>query len=304
MDRRGVYRDDLRALGERAAYLERSIARCRSRVSAGALAEMGGLADQISVAERDLQAAGAEDPARAHDRVATLLRLHELYKQAVILCPDVEGELAALPDEAPDPDLLDIPSPVVDLLYDGFTSDQSVNSWDRMQEAADWAEAMPGTLRDRSRRRILRATFRTLDGPFFVAARGGQIIRTGKAEADVPSQVVVTTAVARGAPELRVSPEELRHTLLLKPLRLVRDVEVCGPSFDGQFLVDAEEADARRLLTRDVQDAMLLIARQDIPHLVIRPPVAYMYWNFELTVRGVAAAVEALGAIRNAPLEL
>ena len=71
---------------------------------------------------------------------------------------------------------------------------------------------------------------------------------------------------------------------------------------DGQFIVEGDEQAARRLLTREVQEAMLLIARQDLPVLEVKPGCADLNWEYDLTVAGVGAAVEVLGAIRDAPL--
>jgi len=296
----GVYRDQAEITRQRIRELERLVDRGREQLDDSVLAGIRGTGAQVAEVEAEL-ARVPEGEEGLVLRLELLDQLNELLQRALRLAPMVAETLARLPDGAPDPERLGVPSPGIEPSWNRYYERESVNTWERMQEVADWVQALPGTLRDMSSSaNKIKAAFRTEAGPFIVLARGGDEVLDGGLDLSSSSQIVVATGISRGAPRLRVYAEELRHTLLLKPLNLIMDQDLGNPSFDGQFIVEGEQEAARRLITREVQQALLLIARQDMPVLEVKPEAAYLYWDYDLTVAGVGAAVEALGAIRHA----
>ena len=146
---------------------------------------------------------------------------------------------------------------------------------------------------------LVRASFEHQGAPFALALYYGSLD-----EVSANTWQVVSTGVAIAAPRLRLAPELMGHWLL-KPLRLVRDLQIDDANFDGIFLIDAEDVTgARSLLTHRARRALLKVAEFDIPQVVVQDGRAELRWRFEANVKAIVASVEALGAIRAAPIEV
>lgn len=118
-----------------------------------------------------------------------------------------------------------------------------------------------------------------------------------------PTMLMVTT-VGLAAPTLHLRPEMLRHSILLKPLGIVRDVEVGQFDFDGTFLIDGSERDARQLLTRRVRKGLLEVAHYEIPELRLGHGLALLKWRYEPNQPAFAGALEVLIGLREARIDL
>jgi hypothetical protein len=111
------------------------------------------------------------------------------------------------------------------------------------------------------------------------------------------------TSVAWATPALRLEPEQLRHSLLLKPLGIVRETELGDFTFDGLFLVHGAEG-ARMLLGLPVRQALTQIARHDVPQLDVGDGLARLRWNFQVERQLLLSGLRALAGVRRVPLRV
>lgn len=116
----------------------------------------------------------------------------------------------------------------------------------------------------------------------------------------------LATGIPTAAAPLTVRPELYRHSLLLKPLGLTRDVEFGELLFDELFLVQADdEAEARVLLDEGVRAGLLELAAWTVPSLKVADGAAHLH--FDAAHEGQATkllrrACEILAAIRGAAI--
>lgn len=109
----------------------------------------------------------------------------------------------------------------------------------------------------------------------------------------------LVTSIARATPPLVLRPESI-WSAFGKAVGLRHEAEVGDPSFDGLFLIEASQRAVDRLLTPFVQNALLALARYDVPTLEVAPErrLAQIRWEFEPTPKALDAAVRVLAAIR------
>ena len=116
-------------------------------------------------------------------------------------------------------------------------------------------------------------------------------------------RVQVATSVAEGTPRLHVAPETWTHafarTMGVRPRAATGD-----ESFDGRFIIEGDALAARTLLGPDVRAALLTIARDDVPDLMVEDGAAVISWSFEPSPRALDAAFFALGRMRKAEVSL
>jgi hypothetical protein len=74
--------------------------------------------------------------------------------------------------------------------------------------------------------------------------------------------------------------------------------------FDGRFVIEGDPFPARSLLGADVRAALLTIAREDVPDLLVEGGVAVISWSFEPSDRALDAAFFALGRLRTSEVSV
>ena len=137
----------------------------------------------------------------------------------------------------------------------------------------------------------------TFEGaPFALLARPPAVSRTVLEL----SELSLATHVPRALPELRLRPEGLRHSLLLKPLGLTWEAEVGDTDFDGRFLVQGSESPLM-ILTEEVREALLGLAYYDIPRLEVSRGKATLRWSYSPDLKVLRAALLVLQRIRVLP---
>jgi hypothetical protein len=216
--------------------------------------------------------------------------------EVIAAVPEIEQACRALPPAAPESRI-----PRRSLLEVALGLDAEAGWIRTCDRIAAIIQALdPSADLQRTRKEwLIRASFEREGTPFAFALYYGSLD-----EVSGDTWQVISTGVALASPRLRLAPELMGHWLL-KPLRLVRDLQIDDDYFDGVFLIDAEDvAGARALLTRQARRALLKIAELDIPQLVVQEGRAELRFRCEPNPAAIAASVEALSAIRNAPLEV
>ncbi len=226
-----------------------------------------------------------EDLARAE---GDLTAYHDALKQLVERLPMLEEAWLRVPATAPDP-------PPPESRWASF-------GWVEDEEAHAFTRASISCVRDRDR-----------EADIFWASRTSCLARF--TDAGVPFSLRITaspqsgqigevtmwlvTSVARAAPALSIRPESLLAAFG-KAVGLRHEQEVGDPSFDGLFLVEGTQHAVVRLLTPAVRNALLALARFDVPTLEVAPErrIAQIQWQFEPTAKALDAAIRVLGAIR------
>lgn len=287
------YRDSLVGLKARIHDLERQLAVREARTTPlfwrFLPAELG---ERLRSLKTDAAPGGGDHDALARREVALAAYL-EGIDEAIALAPEIERACRALPTLAPESQ---VPRrSFIELALGVDIEEGWQRACDKIERAARSLD--PKAQVDRRRKEwLVRASFEHGGAPFTFA-----LYYSSLDEVSANTWQVVSTGVAVAAPRLRLAPELMGHWLL-KPLRLVRDLEIDDVSFDGMFLIDAEDVEgARALLTRAARRALLKVAEFDIPQLVLQDGRAELRWRFEANVKAIVAAVEALGAIRAAP---
>ena len=292
-----VYRDPLAALRDRVGGLELQVAQLQARLAPGVerfLPEQ--LANALSQARAEVERlADARDAQGDLLALATALERHrEALEQIVARAAELEARMRALPTTAPEP--------AVQLLTTSFQleAEDLRDCLDRvghlLAAVDDSAEA---TRLAEFGLRGVRATFRLGGTPLALLYQG----YPAPFDAFHPTALIVATSVAPATPPLGLRPELARH-VLLKPLGLTRDVELGAEHFDGLFIVDAEPDDARLLLTPEVRQGLLQIARYDIPHLEVEHGLATLRWRYAPELFTIKAAARVLAGLRAAPLQI
>lgn len=218
----------------------------------------------------------ARDLTQVHAR--TRRRLDAL-RDRVHRIEELEASWAALSAEAPE-----VPWPV-----DGDPPDGA-------SESAD-AEAL---------RRCVRQGLRDpeADEVSVTAQRGGARARFRHGGArfvydywrdDDGASLSVTARMPRGAPTLRVRPEGLADSIS-RAFR--RGAAVFDARFDAFFVVEGEGLGVALLRRPPLRDALLEIAREDVPVLDAGADAARVRWRFEPGPRSLRAAVAALHVVR------
>jgi len=295
--RHGVYRDGLLGLWTRVEELRAEARERRARVT-----------DQLLDTLPDARAAHLRQiEAEMGRRAETLEELHraekalEQYRDAldelITQAPALEQAYRVVPEEVED-----VP---VEVWRGGLAR---LLPWTERRLRAEasrcWAKlgrilgAMDPGLKIRAKPLVLRARFRVGGAPFAMAA-AIRSFKSGLLEVEIG----IGTSVARGAPRMSVSPEGVLEALG-QSFGLRREVEVGDDGFDNLFFVEARVEDARRVLSREVREAMLVVARFDLPRLTVGEGRAVLRWRFEPDEHAIKAAVRALAAVRRAPLEL
>ena len=87
---------------------------------------------------------------------------------------------------------------------------------------------------------------------------------------------------------------------------LRQEIEIGEPSFDGLFLIQGDEAAARKLLVAPTRALLLALARFDVPTLEVDPPsrVARISWRFEPNPKALELATKVLFAVRDQESEV
>lgn len=116
----------------------------------------------------------------------------------------------------------------------------------------------------------------------------------------------LATGIPTAAAPLAVRPELYRHSLLLKPLGLTRDLEFGEMLFDELFLVQADdEAEARALLDEGVRAGLLELAAWTVPSLKVADGAAHLHFGVAHEAQAtklLRRACELLAAIREASI--
>jgi hypothetical protein len=115
--------------------------------------------------------------------------------------------------------------------------------------------------------------------------------------------VQVATGVPEGTPRLHVAPETWTHAFA-RTMGLRARATTGDEGFDGRFVIEGDPFPARVLLGADVRAALLTIAREDVPDLLVESGVALVSWSFEPSDRALDAALFALGRLRTAEFEV
>ncbi len=290
------YRDSITALKARLHDLDRQVAAREARTTEQFWRFLPAeRALRLRAAKAETAATGEEFNELARREMALGAYLQAL-EEAIAFAPELERACLELPPSAPESRI-----PRRSLLGLALGVDAEAG-WERTCEVFEGAARKldPGASVEPLRKEwLIRASLEHRGAPFALALYYGSLD-----EVSANTWNVVSTGVALAAPLLRLAPELMGHWLL-KPLRLVRDLQIEDDNFDGVFLIDAESVPAARaLLTRKVRHALLRVARFDIPQLVVQEGRAELRWRFEAAADAIAAAVEALGAIRSAPIEV
>ena len=114
------------------------------------------------------------------------------------------------------------------------------------------------------------------------------------------TRITMQTTVSQLSGELVVTPQGLKDDLL-GAFGLHDEVVLDQGSFDGIFVIRAEEAVARILLTDEVRAALLSLSREDVPTLEVGEGLARISWSYEPNARCLRVGARALGALRAAP---
>jgi len=212
------------------------------------------------------------------------------------MVPELEQAARALPDRAPDPLPREGPfGEFACFVAPAETRDHVLGRVAPVVKGLDsLAEILPLNEIDYVG---LRARFRAHEAPLSLLYQEFTVSKRHGGEQSVVVQLA--TSVAPATPVLSLRPELLRH-VLLKPLGLTRDVQLDAATFDGMFIVDADAEDARALLTPEVQQGLLDVARFDIPTLEVANREALLSWRFQPTALALAGAARALAGIRQA----
>lgn len=208
--------------------------------------------------------------------------LDEVYR----LAPELERAHNALPTDVDTNGIMPAPSRIIyssSLEYEYELLDILPGHVERLDPSAE-------IVVDRQRA-IVTASFGRRQGvPFFLATgldtqRGGSVI-------------TIATGVRRSTPNLKLRPQLFGHAFS-KAVGLTRDIEVGDAELDGRFLIDAEQEDARRMLTASVRRDVLRIAAFDEPVLVVGAGRASLNWRYDLTYPPLEAALRILTAMRS-----
>ena len=113
-------------------------------------------------------------------------------------------------------------------------------------------------------------------------------------------ELTVQTTVSHLAEELQLSPQGFGNELLIA-LRLKQDIKIGNAEFDGYFVVRGAKAAAEAMLTSEVREGLMTIAREDIPQLVVARGLAILRWSYEPNLHCLEAAFAALRGVRAAP---
>ncbi len=227
-----------------------------------------------------------EDLAKAEGELAAY---HEALARLVERLPLLEEAWLEVPEDAPDP-----PPQESRWSYHGYVDDD---------EAQAFTRACVSCVRDRDRdaelfwssRTSCLARFSDQGTPFSLrvtaSPQNGQV-------GEVAMWLV--TSVARATPQLVIRPESLLSAFS-KAIGFRHEQEVGDPSFDGLFLIEGTARAVDRLLTPTVRNALLALARYDVPTLEVAPErrIAQIRWDFEPTPKALDAAVRVLAAIRD-----
>jgi hypothetical protein len=119
----------------------------------------------------------------------------------------------------------------------------------------------------------------------------------------VESSVQMATSVPRAIPRMEIVAEGWGESIF-RALGVHARLASGDELFDGTFVVRAEPAVARQLLGETVRRALMAIAKDDVPRLLVDEGAATLTWDFEPTERALDAAVIALTTIRAAQLTL
>lgn len=304
-----IYRDHERATAERIEALERDIAARERRLTPF-------VRERLPAALRERIAVLAElpaerDPLRRADELAAHL---EALEEAQALLPRLREQLLTLPGrgevQLPGPagatgtPLLGDVSLAQDrtrLAYLLTPLDPEASIW--LDGTADYGavcatlhpEGAPLGLIVTCYRRIQVDTKHDPDRSYM--QKEEKIVREPEGQA--------WTRLAAGTPRLEVYPQGLKETLLLKPLRLRRDVKVGDPDLDRAFMFDAEEDVVRTLLVERVRRGLIAVdAMAGGVHLSIEDnAVATLTWKGEIDERVARGAVDVLVGLRSVSIE-
>jgi hypothetical protein len=289
------YRDSLTGLQARLRDLRREVAAREARTTqsfwrflpAERAAHLRALKDATSVEGEDFDALARTERA--------LQGYLAVLDQTFELVPELEQACYALPAKAPELEL-----PRRSLLQRALGIDVQ-QAWER---ASKDLEAVLGTMHAGASRQQVPGlsalfTFHAEAAPFTLAfyfwSRDG---------ATPENRHVLATSVAAVTPRLQLAPELARHWLL-KPLKLVRDLQIDDAVFDGMFIIDADDQDgARALLGEEVRSALLRLAELDIPTLEVKDGRAELRWSYEPCASALRSATRVLAAIRRAPIKV
>ncbi len=139
------------------------------------------------------------------------------------------------------------------------------------------------------------ATFQVAGVPFDSRCETYQPNRSGDWKVDMTVQTTVPGLFG----DLQLSPQGFGAEVLIA-LRLKQDIKMEHSEFDGYFVVKGDVDTARAVLTDEVRASLLVIAKEDIPLLVVSRGLATLLWRFEPNLLSMKAAIEALSAIRGA----
>ena len=147
--------------------------------------------------------------------------------------------------------------------------------------------------------RGFKIEFRYQDMPFLLGYENQLVPATSLPASQLS---MVATRVSLGLPRLLVVPEKARHTLLLKPLRLVQDLPVGDRRFDRVFLVQAELQQDLAMVSPQVREGLLAIIAHAPPQLRVKRGVARLSWPAEPCQEAILAALAVLQALRRTSL--
>lgn len=295
--RSGIYRDAADAMRSRIDELRREVAERSARVTGDLLAAVPSpLCERVRALSASVDTR-ADTPEAERRLRESLEALRDALDEAIRLAPDLEAAYSELPDEAPELPMRERRwSLALALPWTKRELAQEVGAlWGRLKRILlkeDPAAELAWTIH------AFRARFRASGHPFSLVA---EIRKLDRSPLEV--DMTVATGVARGAPRMTVAPEGWTGPFS-RAFQTGRDAVVGDDGFDSLFHIDADERDARRVLTGDVRAALLAIGHYDLPQLTVGDGQAVLRWCFEPEARAIGAATRALAGVRRVPLRM
>jgi hypothetical protein len=263
---RARYEEALAAVAER----ER---RVRDELVAHLPEELRARLERLAFASRAAARSAEAVAAAEHAALAYVAALDE----AIALAPEIEQRLVEVPDGAP-----------------------------TLEPTGAFAPSMLGKRvggRDlRALEIVVATTVRRHDDRALVERCGGAAVRATFRAGGCPlaclaevvgvrgvtpvTAITVATGVPLGAARLVVRPGRC-------------DLGLDEPAFEGLFLVSVGSFAAQQALSRDVRAALLEIAHDDVPTLLVERGLATLRWSFDPTRASLDAAVRVLAPLRS-----
>ena len=295
--RGGAYRDAGDATRSRVDELRREVAERIARVKGDLMAALPGpLGERVRTLAASASAS-ADTPEAQRRLMESLEALRDALDEAIRIAPELEATCRELPEEAPE-------LPVRERRWALALALPGAKRRLAREVGGLWGKLKRIVLKEDPSAELtwtihaFRGRFHAAGEPFSIVAEIRELDRD-----PLEVDMAVATSVARAAPRMSVEPTSWTDSFLGAFVSR-RDASVGDDGFDSLFRIDADERDARRVLTADVRAALLAIGHYDLPQLTVGDGQAVLRWRFEPQARAIQAAVSALSRVRRAPLRL